>query len=83
MADKHNYFGDSPFSGEDYSDLANSVKRIVDKKSKGFKYTKEQIRDMSEQSANKSVQDTYASMITSNRTPNKIVKPGEEVEEDK
>ena len=33
---------------------------------------------MSEQNANKSVQDTYKSMITSNRTPNKIVKPGEE-----
>jgi hypothetical protein len=78
MADKHNYFGDGPFSNEDYTDLANSVKRIVDKKSKGFKYTKEQIRDMSVQNANKSVQDTYASMITSNRTPNKIVKPGEE-----
>jgi vacuolar-type H+-ATPase subunit E/Vma4 len=78
VADKHNYFGDSPFSGEDYTDLANSVKRIVDKKPIGFKYTKEQIRDMSEQNANKSVQDTYKSMITSNRTPNKIVKPGEE-----
>ena len=43
MADKHNYFGDGPFSNEDYTDLANSVKRIVDKKHKGFKYTKEQI----------------------------------------
>ena len=82
MADKHNYFGDSPFSGEDYTDLANSVKRIVDKKPIGFKYTKEQIRDMSEQSANKSVQDAYMSMVQK-ETPYKIVKPGEEVEEDK
>lgn len=82
MADKHNYFGDGPFSGDDFSDLANSVKRIVDKKSKGFKYTKEQIRDMSEHNTNKSVQDTYISMIPG-ATPNKIVKPGEEVEEDK
>ena len=82
MADKHNYFGESPFSGDDFTDLANSVKRIVDKKSKGFKYTKEQIRDMSEQSANKSVQDAYMSMVQK-ETPYKIVKPGEEVEEDK
>lgn len=63
MADKHNYFGDGPFSNEDYTDLANSVKRIVDKKEKGFKWSKEQIRDMSEQTANKSVQDAYVSMV--------------------
>ena len=77
MADKHNYFGDGPFSNEDYTDLANSVKRIVDKKHKGFKYTKEQIRDMSEQTTNKSVQDAYVSMVQK-ETPNKIVRPGEE-----
>ena len=29
MAEKINYFGDGPFSGE-YSDLAQSVKRIAD-----------------------------------------------------
>ena len=37
---------------------------------------------MSEQSANKSVQDAYMSMVQK-ETPYKIVKPGEEVEEDK
>ena len=81
MADKHNYFGDGPFDG-DYDDLAQSVKRIADKKSKGFKYSREQFRDMSEQSTNKSVQDAYMSMVQK-ETPYKIVKPGEEVEEDK
>jgi hypothetical protein len=82
MADKHNYFGESPFSNDDYTDLANSVKRIVDKKSKGFKYTKEQIRDMSEQNANKSVQNTYMSMVQK-EAEHKIVRPGEEDKEDK
>lgn len=63
MAKKQNYFGDGPFGNNEFDDLANSVKRIVDKKEKGFKWSKEQIRDMSEQTANKSVQDAYVSMV--------------------
>ena len=85
MADKHNYFGDGPFDG-DYDELAQSVKRIADKKAKGFMagWTQEQVTDVSEQMANKSVQDTYISMIPGNKQPEKkIVKPGEEVEENK
>jgi|TARA_B110000263_G_scaffold189317_1_gene167014 hypothetical protein len=63
VAKKQNYFGDGPFGNNEFDDLANSVKRIVDKKEKGFKWSKEQIRDMSEQTANKSVQDAYVSMV--------------------
>ena len=47
-------------------------------------WTQEQVTDVSEQMANKSVQDTYISMIPGNKQPEKkIVKPGEEVEENK
>lgn len=76
MADKKNeYFGGGPFS-RDYDDLAQSVKRIADKKAKGFMagWTQEQVTDVSEQMANKSVQDTYME---------KIINPARELEEDK
>ena len=76
MADKINeYFGGVPFSG-DFDDLSQSVKRIADKKAKGFMagWTQEQVTDVSEQMANKSVQDAYVS---------KIVNPALEPEEDK
>lgn len=64
MAEKINYFGDGPFSGE-YSDLAQSVKRIADKKAQGFLagWDQKQVTDMKEQSANKSVADTYVTKI--------------------
>ena len=76
MANKKNeYFGGGPFSGE-FDDLAQSVKRIADKKAKGFMagWTQEQVTDVSEPMANKSVQDAYVS---------KIVNPALEPEEDK
>ena len=48
MANKKNeYFGGGPFSGE-FDDLAQSVKRIADKKAKGFMagWTQEQVTDV-------------------------------------
>ncbi len=64
MAEKINYFGDGPFSGE-YSDLAQSVKRIADKKAQGFLagWDQKQVTDMKEQSANKSVADAYITKV--------------------
>ena len=64
MAEKINYFGDGPFSGE-YSDLAQSVKRIADKKSKGFMagWDQKQVTDMKEASVNNSVADAYVTKI--------------------
>ena len=76
MADKKNeYFGGGPFS-RDYDDLAQSVKRIADKKAKGFMagWTQEQVTDVSELLAIISFLDTYIE---------KIINPARELEEDK
>ena len=64
MAEKINYFGDGPFSGE-YSNLAQSVKRIADKKAQGFLagWDQKQVTDMKEQSANKAVADAYVTKV--------------------